>query len=112
MTDLYLLLIDHCLNHPEKTAATEVSRGWSNYLHAGQDQHQWGPIVSLIGDRLHARGEIPHAGATSIEEGKGEMYMFGGNSFMKISDKARLLGWTRKSPNLEDAIALALAVRS
>lgn len=38
--------------------------------------------------------------------------MFGGNSFMAVSEKARALGWTQKGKDLEGAIREALPVPS
>jgi hypothetical protein len=34
--------------------------------------------------------------------------MFGGNSFMEISEKAKALGWERKQPDIMEAMKLAL----
>ncbi|KAK6908662.1 hypothetical protein I204_02046 [Kwoniella mangroviensis CBS 8886] len=111
LTDLYVLLMKHSLSNPESTKATGESHGWSNLIYAGLNQHTWGPIIKLVGDQLHARGDIANPGAKSIEDGQGEMYMFGTNSFMEVSEKARALGWKQRQPSLEDAIKLALPVR-
>ncbi|OCF62021.1 hypothetical protein L486_01687 [Kwoniella mangroviensis CBS 10435] len=111
LTDLYVLLMKHSLSNPESTKATGESHGWSNLIYAGLNQHTWGPIIKLVGDQLHARGDIANPGAKSIDDGQGEMYMFGTNSFMEVSEKARALGWKQRQPSLEDAIKLALPVR-
>ncbi|WVR08818.1 hypothetical protein IAU60_005876 [Kwoniella sp. DSM 27419] len=108
LADLYLILMDHSLANPKATQGS--SYGWSNLIYAGLDQHTWGPIITLIGDRLHARGEVAQPGAISIEDGQGDLYMFGTNSFMAVSEKAKSLGWTRKQPVLSEAIHLALPV--
>ncbi|WVF66410.1 hypothetical protein IAT40_001150 [Kwoniella sp. CBS 6097] len=110
LSDLYLLLLKHSLSFPVSTKATEGSHGWSNLIYAGLDQHTWGPIVTLIGDLLHARGEVRHRGAISLEDGQGDLYMFGTNSFMEVSQKAKALGWKQRGPNLTEAIKLALPV--
>ncbi|GFZ51279.1 hypothetical protein JCM24511_09038 [Saitozyma sp. JCM 24511] len=108
LSALYLILMTHALTSPGSTAATPGSHGWSNLIYAGLGQHTWKPIVSLIGDQLAARGDIPHTGAVSIPEGSGDMYMFGGNSFMAVSEKAKALGWRQVQPDLEEAVKLAL----
>jgi hypothetical protein len=108
LSALYLILMNHALTSPGSTAATPGSHGWSNLIYAGLGQHTWKPIVSLIGDQLAARGDIPHTGAVSIPEGSGDMYMFGGNSFMAVSEKAKALGWRQVQPDLEEAVKLAL----
>jgi hypothetical protein len=108
LSALYLILMNHALTAPGSTVATPGSHGWSNLIYAGLGQHTWKPIVSLIGDQLAARGDIPHTGAVSIPEGSGDMYMFGGNSFMAVSEKAKALGWRQVQPDLEEAVKLAL----
>lgn len=65
-------------------------------------------MAELLGDLLHARGEIPNKGAISIGEGEGDMYMFGGNSWMEVSEKAKALGWKPTQPDLMTAIRMAL----
>ncbi|WWC73870.1 uncharacterized protein I206_107842 [Kwoniella pini CBS 10737] len=112
LSDLYLLLLQNAITYPSKTQATPESKGWSNLIYAGLEQHTWGPIITLVGDLLYDRGDIPKSGAKSIEEGQGDLYMFGTNSFMEISEKAKNLGWSRKQPTFEDAIQLALKPKS
>jgi hypothetical protein len=34
--------------------------------------------------------------------------MFGGNSFMAVSEKAKALGWDRRQPDIMEAMKLAL----
>jgi hypothetical protein len=112
LSDLYLLLLSHSLKYPNSTKAAPESHGWSNLIYAGLGQHTWKPVVTLLGDLLHARGDIPHAGAISIAEGEGEGYMFGGNSFMAVSEKAKELGWKQKQPDIMESIKMALPVKS
>ncbi|ODN76007.1 hypothetical protein L202_05967 [Cryptococcus amylolentus CBS 6039] len=110
LSDLFILLLTHALSNPAATTALPGSHGWSNLIYAGVDTHAWKPIIELIGDLLHARGDIPNPGAISIGEGEGDMYMFGGNSFMAVSEKAAALGWKRRQPGLVDSVKLALSV--
>ncbi|WVQ94025.1 hypothetical protein IAU59_001103 [Kwoniella sp. CBS 9459] len=110
LSDLYLLLLDHSLNAPATTQASEASHGWSNLIYAGLDQHAWGPVITLIGDLLYARGEVTQSGAISLKDDEGDLYMFGTNSFMEVSEKAKALGWRQRGPNLVDAVKLALPV--
>ncbi|OCF36054.1 hypothetical protein I316_01926 [Kwoniella heveanensis BCC8398] len=112
LSDLYLLLLAYSLHAPDSTKATEGSHGWSNLIYAGLDQHTWGPVVTLIGDLLHARGEVIQAGASSLEDGKGDLYMFGTNSFMEVSEKAKALGWKQRGPSLIEAVKMALPVKA
>ena len=77
-------------------------------MYAGLGQHTWKPIIELMGDLLHARGDIPKGSAISIPEGSGEGYMFGGNSFMAISEKAKALGWRQRELSLADSMRQAL----
>ncbi|KAL7424000.1 hypothetical protein Q5752_001585 [Cryptotrichosporon argae] len=109
LSTLYLLVLAHALASPAETTASAESAGWSNLIYGGLNEHTWGPIVSLIGDRLYARGEVAQPGAVSINEGDADGYMFGGNSFMAPSEKAKALGWRQKAPGFEEAIKLALA---
>lgn len=52
------------------------------------------PIIELLGDMLLARGHVTEGGAVSIGEGvSDELYMFGGNSYMEVSEKTKALGW-------------------
>ncbi|GAA6027244.1 hypothetical protein JCM8097_002519 [Rhodosporidiobolus ruineniae] len=109
LSALYLLLLSHSLANPSSTTASAASHGWENLIYSGQNQHAWGPTVSLVGDLLHARGDVAQPGAKSIGEGEGDLYMFGGNSFMAVSEKAkRLIGWTQRQVGLEEAIRQAL----
>jgi hypothetical protein len=80
-------------------------------IYAGLSQHTWKPIIELMGDLLHARGDIAKGGAISIPEGSGEGYMFGGNSFMAVSEKAKALGWHQAELGLADSMRDALAPR-
>ena len=102
------MVATHAIKAPESTVAAQGSHGWSNLIYAGLGQHQWKPIVRLIGDLLKAREEVKQGSAISINEGEGDPYMFGGNSFMSVSEKAKALGWKQKQPNLEEAIRQAL----
>ncbi|WVQ80908.1 hypothetical protein IAT38_003015 [Cryptococcus sp. DSM 104549] len=108
LSDLYLLLLSYSLSNPLSTAAAPASHGWSNLIYAGLNTHSWGPIITLIGDLLYARGDVKVPGAKSIEEG--DLYMFGTNSFMEVSEKAKALGWGQKQPGLEEAVRIALPV--
>jgi hypothetical protein len=101
-SDLYLVMLKHAISLPTETKATPGSHGWSNLIYARLDQHTWKPVVTLLGDLLHARG------AVSIGEGEGEGYMFGGKSFMEVSQKAKDLGWGRRQPDIMQAMRLAL----
>ncbi|WVW87130.1 hypothetical protein I302_109187 [Kwoniella bestiolae CBS 10118] len=110
LTDLYMMVARHALSNPSSTKATPGSHGWSNLIYGGLDTHTWGPIINLVSDQLHTRGDIANPGARSIEDGQGDMYMFGTNSFMEVSEKAKALGWKRRQPTLEEAVKLALPV--
>ncbi|WRT69908.1 uncharacterized protein IL334_006899 [Kwoniella shivajii] len=110
LSGLYLVLLKHSLSSPAATKASPESHGWSNLIYAGLDQHTWGPIITLVGDRLHARGDIPNPGARRLDDGQGDMYMFGTNSFMPVSQKAKALGWKQTQPGLVEAIKIALPV--
>ncbi|WVQ76323.1 hypothetical protein IAR50_005988 [Cryptococcus sp. DSM 104548] len=110
LSDLYVLLLTHALSSPTATTALSDSHGWSNLIYAGLDTHAWKPIIELVGDLLHARGDIPNPGAISIGEGEGDLYMFGGSSFMQVSEKAKDLGWRQRQPSLADSVKLALSV--
>ena len=57
---------------------------------------------------MFARGEVTQGGAISIEEGQGDMFMFGGNSFLAVSEKARTVGWMQKEKGIENSIQDAL----
>jgi hypothetical protein len=109
LSRLYLILLKHALSSSESTvAATAATNGWSNLIYAGLGQHTWGPVVTLLGDLLFARGETKQPGAISIPEAEADGYMFGGNSFLKVSAKARALGWVQKEKGLEDSMREAL----
>lgn len=108
LSSLYQLVAAHALESPETTTALQGSHGWSNLIYAGLGQHTWKPIIELMGDLLHARGDIPKGSAISIPEGSGEGYMFGGNSFMAISEKAKALGWQQRELDLADSMRQAL----
>jgi len=90
------------------TIATVGSHGWSNLVYSGLGQHTWGPIISLVGDLMFARGEVTQRGAISIGEGEGDMFMFGGNSFLAVSEKAKAFGWMQKEKGIEGSIQDAL----
>ncbi|KAK8869442.1 hypothetical protein IAR55_000006 [Kwoniella newhampshirensis] len=111
LIDLYLLVMGHALKSPSATAAEAGSHGWSNLIYGGLKQHTWKPVIELIGDQLFARGDIPNKSAISLDEGAGDMYMFGTNSFMEVSEKAKALGWSQKQPDILEAIKLALPVQ-
>ena len=108
LSSLYQIVASRALESPETTIASQGSHGWSNLIYAGLDQHMWKPIIELMGDLLHARGDIPKGSAISIPEGSGEGYMFGGNSFMAVSEKAKALGWQRKELDLATSMRQAL----
>lgn len=93
------------------TATEPASKGWSNLIYAGLGQHTWQPVISTLGDLLFARGEVKKSGAVSIQEGKGDAYMFVGNSFMKVSEKARKLGWVQKEKDLIGSMKASLPAR-
>lgn len=59
--------------------------------------------MELMGDLL-VRGVVTEGGAISIGEGKGEPYMFGGNSYMTVSEKTKKLGWTQKEKDPESLL--------
>ena len=86
LSDLYLLVLQHALAHPESTTAAPESHGWENLIYTGADEHAWKPVVTLIGDLLFKRGEVKEPGAVSVDEGI--LYMFPTYSFMAVSDKA------------------------
>lgn len=110
LIDLYLLILSHALTNPTATTAESGSHGWSNLIYTGVQKHAWKPVIELIGDQLFARGDIPNNGAVSLDEGAGDMYMFGTNSFMEVSEKAKSTGWAQKQPDLMESIKLALPV--
>lgn len=80
-------------------------------IYTGLGQHTWKPAISLLGDLLFARGEVTEGGAISIGEGEGEGYMFGGNSFMSVSEKVKKLGWTQKQKDLEGSMRAGLPAK-
>ncbi|KAI5475592.1 NAD(P)-binding protein [Pseudohyphozyma bogoriensis] len=93
LSTLYLLLMNHALANPTKTTASSSSRGWENLIYAGAAQHTWGPVIKTLGDLLYARGEVERPSAVGIRDSDGDMFMFGGNSFLAISKKAKALGF-------------------
>lgn len=102
VTSLYLTVLEHALRNPTKTNGTQ--RGWSNLLYSGVGEHTWKDVVTALGDALHAKGEVKAAGATSIPEGSGKGYMFGGSSVLVPSKKPRALGWTPKAKGIVETV--------
>lgn len=102
LSRLYLAVLAHALANPTQTKASPASHGWSNLIYSGVGTQTWKPIIELLGDMLFARGAVTEGGAVSIAEGESdELYMFGGNSYMEISEKAKALGWVPKEMNPE-----------
>lgn len=94
LSRLHLAVLAHALANPALTPAAPASHGWANLLYAGVGTQAWKPIIMLLGDLLAARGAVAEGGAVSIAEGvSDELYMFGGNSYMAVSEKARALEW-------------------
>lgn len=95
LSRLYLAVLAFALANPMQTKASPTSHGWSNLIYSGVSTQAWKPIIELLGDMLVARGAVTEGGAVSIPEGESdELYMFGGNSYMGVSEKAKALGWT------------------
>lgn len=67
-------------------------------------------MIELIGNLLKARGDVPNGGAISIPEGSGDPYMFGGNSFLAVSEKAKAFGWKQQQLDLLDSVKQALGM--
>ena len=80
LSRLYLLLLSNSLkltnlDPPVSSPDLVASNGWSNLIYAGLNQHTWGPVVSLLGDLLYARGDVAQSGAKGIHDDEGEGYM-------------------------------------
>lgn len=102
LSRLYLAVLSHTLENPTLTKASPSSHGWSNLIYAGVGTQTWRPIIELLGDLLFARGAVTEGGAVGIEEGvSDELYMFGGNSYMEVSEKAKALGWVPREMDPE-----------
>ncbi|KAF7972918.1 hypothetical protein HWV62_16568 [Athelia sp. TMB] len=94
LSRLYLAVLGYAVANPNLTAAPPSSYGWSNLIYSGVGTQTWKPVIELLGDMLFARGHATEGGAVSIEEGvSDELYMFGGNSYMEVSEKTKALGW-------------------
>ncbi|KAF7970905.1 hypothetical protein HWV62_22670 [Athelia sp. TMB] len=94
LSRLYLAVLGYAVANPNLTAAPPSSYGWSNLIYSGVGTQTWKPVIELLGDMLFARGHATEGGAVSIEEGvSDELYMFGGNSYMEVSEKTKELGW-------------------
>lgn len=109
LSELYRIVMDFALEHPEQTIAAPNTNGFATLIYSGAGQHTWKPIIETLGDLLFARGEVDKPSAVSIAEGEGFPYMFGGNSFMDLSRKARSLGWQPKQPDLVTSLKAALS---
>jgi nucleoside-diphosphate-sugar epimerase len=109
LADLYILATKHALNNPEAVVATKSNHGFDTLIYTGVDTHTWKPVIEHLGNLLHARGEVDQPSAASIDEGEGYPYMFGGNSFMAVSKKTRILAWKPKQASLIDSMTTALA---
>ncbi|KAK5680392.1 hypothetical protein LTS10_007319 [Elasticomyces elasticus] len=108
LSQLTILVAAHGVTHPDKTAPSASSKGWENLIYTGTGQHTWGPVIKTLGDLLYARGDTSKPSAVEIGEGEGIMYMFGGNSFLTPSAKAKALGFKPSQPDLISAMRLAL----
>ncbi|KAM0749952.1 NAD(P)-binding protein [Meredithblackwellia eburnea MCA 4105] len=108
LSSLYLLIMNHALVSPNSTHASTTSHGWSNLIYAGTGQHSWGPVIKTLGNLLYARGDVKQPGAVEITDDKGDMYMFGGNSFLAKSKKAEAFGFVQKEKDLIESMKDAL----
>lgn len=109
---LYIQVMQFALANPDKTTPPSSSHGWDNLIYTGIDTFAWGSTISLVGDLLYARGEVKQPGARSIGDSEGDLYMFGTNSFLAVSNKTKQFGWTPKSKDLVDSIKDALAPKA
>lgn len=108
LADLYLAAMKFALEHPQATQASKASGGFENLIYTGTGEHSWRPVIEHLGNLLHKRGEVDEPSAKSIKEGEGYPYMFGGNSFMAISEKTRNFGWQPTQHGLIEALDVAL----
>lgn len=112
LADLYVAAMTYALEHPESTKASDASHGFETLVYTGVRQHAWRPVIEHLGDLLHQRGEVDEPSAKSIEENQGYPYMFGGNSFLAVSNKTQKFGWKPKQHDIIEALDAALAKRS
>ncbi|CAN9439803.1 unnamed protein product [Alternaria alternata] len=108
LSQLTVAVAEFALRNPDKTTASASSKGWENLIYSGVDTHTWGPITRVLGDLLFARGETSKPSAIEIAEGEGILYMFGGNSFLAPSKKAKALGFRPKQKDLVNSMRDAL----
>jgi hypothetical protein len=109
LSQLYITVFKYALANPDETTASAASNGFENLIYSGTGEHSWGPVVKELGNLLYARGEIKEPSAKEIGEGEGILYMFGGNSFLAPSYKAKALGFTAEQKDLVGAMQEALA---
>jgi hypothetical protein len=93
---------------PEKTTPSASSKGWENLIYSGADTHSWGPVIKKLGDLLYARGDTKKPSAIEIDEDEGILYMFGTNSYLATSEKAKVLGFKPRQEGLIPAMQRAL----
>jgi hypothetical protein len=110
LSQLTVAVTEYALRNPDKTTASSSSKGWENLIYSGVDTHTWGPVTKVLGDLLFARGETSKPSAIQLAEGEGILYMFGGNSFLATSKKARVLGFKPKQKDLVSSMQDALRV--
>jgi hypothetical protein len=109
LAELYLVVMQHALRVPNKTTPAASTKGWGTMIYSGTSQHAWKPVIERLGDLLYARGEVSKPSAISIEEGI--LYMFGGNSFLAISEKVKALGFKPKEKGLVESMEAALPAK-
>jgi nucleoside-diphosphate-sugar epimerase len=105
---LNIKMLQRALDQPDSTKASAASQGWENLIYTGVEQHAWGPVIQTLGDLLYARGDVKQPSAKSIPEGEGIMYMFGGNSFLAPSKKAKAFDWVPQEKDLISSMRDAL----
>jgi nucleoside-diphosphate-sugar epimerase len=108
LSQLTVAVAEYALKNPDKTTASASSKGWENLIYSGVDTHTWGPVIKELGDLLFARGDTSKPSAKEIAEGEGILYMFGGNSFLAPSKKAKALGFKPKQKDLVSSMRDAL----
>ncbi|KAI5480198.1 hypothetical protein MNV49_001526 [Pseudohyphozyma bogoriensis] len=112
LASLYHLVMHHALLNPTSTQASAASKGWENLIYAGVAQHTWGSVIKTLGDLLYARGDVKTPSAVSIPDNEGDMFMFGGNSFLAVSKKAKALGFVQREKDLVESMKEALPAPS
>lgn len=108
LSQLTVAVAEFALRNPNKTTASASSKGWENLVYSGVDTHTWGPVTKVLGDLLFARGETSKPSAIELAEGEGILYMFGGNSFLAPSKKAKALGFRPKQKDIVSSMRDAL----